>query len=314
VCGPNCDFCCYTSPGGLFQGYCVPTANSWVLTLVQNGATVPSGAKRPNGTTDDGCQLDCQCNIVGATCNCATTPGSDCICHCNGQCLHDAICDVQITAPPNNGTCAPCPIGTGTNTECNGVGICNCGTCLCPTSIENAGGPACDEPTNGGQYSSCTECTLFLYHWCNLAGVYACMPLADCNTFGGIDTTCSESIPPGCENNCTCPNGQSHGTCVTIDGITQCDCDKKWHGGDCCTPGGLSTAAIAGIAGGVIAAIVIAGIVAFAVIGYGVKRGVDWVSLHNMNMNAAHDNPLHKPAMNEHVNAIHDPHGSGNGN
>jgi hypothetical protein len=281
----------------------VPTANSWVLTLVQNGYPVPAGALRPNATTADNCQLDCGCNIVPKPCDCTTDPAL-CICHCDGTCLADPICNVVFTTPPAGETCPPCPIGSGTLTECNGVGVCNCGTCLCPTTIENAGGAACDEPTNGGQYSDCLSCTLSTYTWCELAGVFACMPAADCATFGGIDASSCTATTGGCENNCTCPNGQSHGECVTLDGVSQCDCEKKWHGGDCCTPGGLSTAAIAGIAGGVIAAIVIAGLVAFAVLGYGIKRGIDWVSLHNMNMAAANDNPMFKAKTTEHDNAL----------
>jgi len=69
--------------------------------------------------------------------------------------------------------------------------------------------------------------------------------------------------------------------------------------------GGLSKGAVAGIAGGIVAAIVICGVVAFVILGYGVKKGVDWVQLRSTNMAAANDNPMFTPKTHEHENPIH---------
>jgi hypothetical protein len=290
----------------------VPTANGWVLTLIPYGTTPPSGAVAPNGTYDSSlsvgkCQLDCACRLE--TKNCTGCDGTtNCICdHCTGQCVHDAVCDVTF-APPPPGGCLACPVGDN-GLECSGNGVCNCGTCVCSTTIQNAGGLACDSPTNGGQYTDCLSCTGNSYNWCNLAGVYACMPYADCVTlFGGIDTPCFTNPEQGCPNNCTCLEGnqnKTRGSCTESEGIFQCVCDKGRHGADCCATGASFNKAIAGIAGGVVAAIVIAGVVAFIVLGYGVKRGVDWVQLRNTNMAAAHDNPMFKAKTTEYDNAVY---------
>jgi hypothetical protein len=108
-------------------------------------------------------------------------------------------------------------------------------------------------------------------------------------------------LAPPCPNNCS-----FHGECKIDDdtGIQACDCEGKYHGIDCAAAGGLSKAAIAGIAGGVIAAIVIAACVGFLVIGYGLKRGVDWMMLNQQMAANSHDNPLHKPATTEHDNQL----------
>lgn len=112
-------------------------------------------------------------------------------------------------------------------------------------------------------------------------------------------------VPPACPNNCTC-DGTDAGYCVVDQGITQCQCNNAQHGSDCCSSGGISAVAKAGIATGIIVAIVLAGVIIFAVLSYGVKRGVDWVQIHNMNMSTAHDNPLHVPQTTEHTNPIHE--------
>jgi len=266
---------------------------------------------RPNGTTSAGCQLDCQCNVLTVPCNCS---GSNCLCNtCDGTCFHDSVCDIVSTTPPAGTTCSPCPVGSD-GQVCSGNGVCGCGTCLCSTTIENAAGPACDTPTNGGQFNTCVTCTLNQFTWCNLGGVYSCMSYDSCvTTFGGTNVSCEVSPPgdtasTGCPNNCTCVNGNKNvtrGQCVEADGIYQCQCQKHWHGADCCSSGGFSAKVIAGIAGGAVAGIVLGALAAAAIIGYATKKGVDWVQIRSNNMASAQDNPMFKPQTTEHENPMH---------
>jgi hypothetical protein len=259
---------------------------------------------RPNGTTPGGCQLDCECNVAVKACDCSANV-SECICNqCTGVCSYDVVCRPPSTPP--TGTCPPCPVSDSNNLECAGNGVCDCGTCICAAS-KNVTGPACDVPTGAGQYTTCPECVINSNVWCNLLGVYVCATPADCTALTGLaSATCDTPTPLLCEDNCTCPDqgGASHGTCVVEQGVAQCVCDSHYHGGNCCSRGGLSKGAIAGIAGGAVAGIVVAACVAFVALGYAAKRGVDWVQLKNQNMAAAHDNPVFKPRTTEHVNPL----------
>jgi len=98
---------------------------------------------------------------------------------------------------------------------------------------------------------------------------------------------------------------------VSQDGIEQCQCKGHFHGADCCATGGLSSKAIAGIAAGAIAGICLGALAAAAAIGYGAKKGVDWVQIRSANMASAHDNPMFKPATTEQHNPMHQtPNGS----
>jgi hypothetical protein len=216
-----------------------------------------------------------------------------------------ALCRPPST-PPVGTTCAPCPISEVNGLECAGNGLCDCGTCFCAASRE-VEGLACDEPTGAGRYTTCAECVVNANVWCDLLGIFSCATAADCTAFGGVAVTVCEVVPVlSCEDDCTCPNGESHGECVESDGIAQCVCDSGWHGGACCASGGLSKGAIAGITAGAISGIVIAAVVGFVLIGWAAKKGVDWVALKSQNMAAAHENPVFKPRTTEHENALHE--------
>jgi hypothetical protein len=200
--------------------------------------------------------------------------------------------------------CEGCPTDVN-NVTCSGNGICNCNSCICFDSL-NVTGFDCSTPTGPGQYTQCAECKVNGFTWCNILGIEACKTSDECAVLGQVIDSCEYVSPLTCPDDCICvPSNNSHGVCVISDGIAQCVCDKKWHGGSCCVQGGLSKGAIAGIAAGTVAAIVICAVVAFAVLGYAAKRTVDWVALKNQNMAAAQNNPMFKPKTTEHENPLH---------
>lgn len=93
--------------------------------------------------------------------------------------------------------------------------------------------------------------------------------------------------------------------------VTACVCTKGFHGIDCSLKGGQSSKGVAAaISGGIIAAIVIAGVVIALFVSFGAKKGYDWVSMRDANLAAAKNNPTFENPTHEAQNALYDDSGS----
>jgi len=263
----------------------------------------------------NGYTLFCNCskNIVPCTVDCSTQ-NDNCICNkSNGQCQFDVVCvppttqpgqTVASTAPGT--TCSACPTDANGFT-CSNNGACQCGVCACANGFS---GDSCSIAPGCGQYTDCATCTTSGLAsnctWCSVVGHAVCADIGSCQAVG-VAVTCSGTISivqEACPNNCS-----GNGQCVT-DGnsnITQCHCTGGNHGIDCSAAGGLDVAAVAGaISGGIIAVIVIAGVIAIVLIGFGVKKGVDWIQLHDMSQANFHNNPIATERNSEFTSAIHE--------
>lgn len=100
----------------------------------------------------------------------------------------------------------------------------------------------------------------------------------------------------------------ANGQCKTdsATNVTACVCLKGFHGVDCSKQGGRSSKGVAAaISGGVIAAIVLAGVVALAVISFGAKKTYDWVGMRDSNLGAARNNPTFQNPTNETNNYLY---------
>jgi hypothetical protein len=111
--------------------------------------------------------------------------------------------------------------------------------------------------------------------------------------------------PPACPNNCT---SAKNGECKTDSktNVTACVCFKGFHGVDCAKSGGRSSKGVAAaISGGVIAAIVIAGVIIVAMISFGAKKSYDWIGMRDANLGAARNNPTFQNPTNELNNSLY---------
>jgi hypothetical protein len=110
-------------------------------------------------------------------------------------------------------------------------------------------------------------------------------------------------VPPPCESDEDCSD---KGHCEKSEEGNYCVCENGERGVDC-GGGGLSDLGKAlAISGGIIALLVIIGIVVLALLVFGSKRGVDFFLLRWANMAAAHENPTYVPGTQEAVNPIHE--------
>jgi len=205
-----------------------------------------------------------------------------------------------VTPPP------PCFNG---GNFCNGNGVCNRGTgiCDCYTGWE---GDFCDQeiiPPSCFDYSNnCEGCLAapadLNCAWCSSVAGEQCLPDGEC---ANALISCQDSPVPyvpelECHNDTECNNGE----CVESAEGNYCQCADGERGVDC-SAGGLSDLAKAlAISGGVIAVIVIGGVVALFLLGFGAKKGIDYLSLRETNMQNASDNPFYTPSIQEFNNPI----------
>jgi len=106
-----------------------------------------------------------------------------------------------------------------------------------------------------------------------------------------------------CPDNCS-----NHGACSSSSNITQCVCVKGFHGSNCAAKGGLSSAAkAAAISGGVIAAIVICGVIVLVILSFGAKKAVDHVLLNEQASAKSHISPLYTDTGASGTSGLHIP-------
>lgn len=307
--GAACDQCLFPPSAAATAtavAYCVPIDGGvyrWLL--VPSGAAVPSGAFPP-GTADPatGFATTCACGKLYR--NCSTD------CTANGKVSGNCLCDNAVGLCKTSGVCmassAPCNVGQGNAScpatargMCNGNGACVCGACQCTS---NGGvswtGAACDVPDDCSRYADCSSCAMagavgLGCSWCRLGTGAACLNNATCDNIGGAQWSCDGQLvvsTGACPGACTC-YGERHGVCQLAEGVGTCDCDEGWSGVDCCSRSSdPDKRRVGGIVGGVIAAIVIAGVILFVATGAGVKVAMHFARVRRL-LAAARDNPIY---------------------
>jgi len=317
--------------------------NDWYLDAVPEGSFPPvtdpptwfdpvtSGDNAAPGTDPMGYQVGCDCKRVYKTCpdNCCglgdcnsatgectcTEPGASGINCCTYVPPTGGSVQVTITGgttgssgSTTSGTQIPC---YNDGVFCSAHGKCNVSAdeCVCD---ENFSGVACEVETVppscfdyvGTDAATCTDCITadpsLKCVWCAGIAGEQCLPFDACDN---PQFTCDEGVvptPTDCQTDEDC-NGK--GTCVVSDEGNYCQCDDGERGSDC-SSGGLSNLGKAlAISGGIVAVIVIGGVVALFLLGFGAKKGYDYLTLHEINMGKANTNPFYHGNTSEHVNA-----------
>jgi hypothetical protein len=137
--------------------------------------------------------------------------------------------------------------------------------------------------------------------WRNCGGATQCVlaseALGDCSA---VDSCAGTVVfqPGQCPDNCSKAGVcQANGTCVCKKGVTGINCGSRT---------GLSAAAkAAAISGGVIAAIVIAGVIGIVIISFGTKKAVDHILLNEQAAAKSHISPLYQDTPGSGESAIY---------
>ncbi len=250
----------------------------------------------------------------------STTPTPALACEEAGTC----VTLPAITRSPNP-TLTACP------NDCNGHGTCSLGgVCECATLVDN------DDPLNlgtktnwtgetcsvavvifpkaiCGAQQTCANCQGkidgdgYACGWSDcVGGVFACVPTgAGSPGENCVVATCSggvifiaEACPDNCSNEGACAQ---NGSCICKKGVSGINCGSKK---------GLSSAAkAAAISGGVIAAIVLCGVIALVTIAFAAKKSVDFVQLKQLAESESHASPIYKDTGFSGTNATYVPRG-----
>jgi hypothetical protein len=212
------------------------------------------------------------------------------------------------------GTVPPC---FNDGVFCSGHGLCDVGTdtCTCDTDFS---GDACDVHTvppscfdyTGTDAAACTSCITappdMRCVWCNGIAGERCIEFDLCDN---PQFACDEGVvptPTECSTDADC---NSKGECVTSDEGNYCQCEDGQRGTDC-NSGGLSNLGKAlAISGGIVAVIVIGGVIALVLLGFGAKKGYDFLTLREINMGNSHLNPFYHGQATEHTPPTYVPPG-----
>jgi len=235
---------------------------------------------------------------------------------------------VPETFPPPPPGFPPC---YNTGLFCSGHGTCDHGQCQCHSTDKiTYSGAACQDAVAVGDtcsaYNDCSGCTSTADSldctWCGDVVGGGCLPTS-AGCLSPI-TSCSGVIaiafvPEPCPDEC---GGPKAGVCINIscaatpEPHTQpcintsanqtaafCLCKKGRHGLNC--GGGKSLAKALAISGGVIAAIVICGVIIIVIIAFGAKKGVDWAMMSHHRNADFQSNPIATERDSEHFSGIH---------
>jgi hypothetical protein len=325
--------CADTAPNG-YQWICRWNGVSdWYLDAVPEGqfpavtnpATwfdpVTSGANAPPGEDPMGYQVGCDCKRVIFTCpdnccglgNCNEATG---VCECtigtgDNCCTYQPPTSTILLTLTGSGTGATGSSGTtGGNVPCfndgvfcSGNGICDVANDVCTCDAGFSGvsceveavPPSCFDYT-GTDAEACTDCLTappeLSCVWCAGVAGEQCLPFDSCsNPQFACDEGVVPTTPGECETDADC---NDKGQCVTSAEGNYCQCDDGERGQDC-SSGGLSNLGKAlAISGGIVAVIVIGGVVALVLLGFGAKKGFDYLTLKEINMGNSHQNPFYR--------------------
>lgn len=219
--------------------------------------------------------------------------------------------------PPTSGPSCP---------PCGNFGTCGQdGTCICSNDGDNVyTGPTCSElapkPKSCADYVDCANCTAGVGSvqevadggcvWCFGASANdvgnRCVSSKTCqaSATGSIVGCGSASVTVAlgnCPNNCS---GPSNGVCTNG---TICVCIGDYYGADCGQAGLSAFVRGLAIGGGVIAAIIIVGLIILVAVVIGTKKAVDWAMLNNMAASHVHSNPTFVEANTDSVNPAFSP-------
>lgn len=264
VCGAD-PFCCSNA----WDELCVAAATT--SCNLACGCAVLPGTETCCGThTSTGCvDLDCQSCVCGSDSFCCTTswdalcvasagaecestcgcgaPADCCANHgstgCNNDACEDCVCadDAFCCESAWDGLCADAAA-----TACNGVCLCDDGSCCFAHAAPGCDAPECMDCVCGAD-SFC--CDASWDELCVAAGGTTCNDACQCAPTPGAEACCSSHTSPGCVDvacqQCVC--GQDSfccstgwdGICVTIAADTcdaSCNCSPTL--GDCCSPHG----------------------------------------------------------------------------
>jgi hypothetical protein len=243
-----------------------------------NGGLFCSG----NGVcSGDGCA--CDSSYSGPACDIAVTqpPTASCTSYSNcSQCM--------VQAEASGLSCSWCldVVGGGCvpNTSCANA------LTSCTASSVNFKPEPCPDDCSGARHGVCVNQTCASYQAAGekiprVNGQEAC-----------INTTLNAQYDP-----------QFGSVTVAGSNASYCLCERGYQGLNC---GGRSSSlgtALA-ISGGIIAVIVICGVVFVVILGLGAKKGVDWIALNQTAGANFHQNPLAHDRNTDCLNPIHEEH------
>jgi len=307
------------------HGTCVPQNGTCVCETGYLGpdcrppTTTPAITTTPAGTTTSPAPTT---TLPGETFTSpppTTTPATtNPPCYNNGRfCTGHGVCDGTKCVCAANYTGADCSVQIVTTTQHFCSEATTCTNCTALNAAYNLDCSWCGDVVGGGCVLTAACSTV---RGCNGSSVsFVAEPCPDqCSGNNGVcvNETCSalqaagKTVPkvngvPACiPDGAVQYDNTTNQTIVTNSTISYCLCKKGYKGNNCGSRSSGLAKALA-ISGGVIAAIVICGVIILVVVAFGAKKTVDFVML---NQQAAADfkiNPTHHARDTEHVNALH---------
>jgi len=297
------------------HGTCVPQNGTCIC---QTGYIGPD-CQPPATTTPTSTTTAPSSTSVTDTSSSTTTPAPSPPCYNSGDyCSGHGICNANVCVCNDGFSGNACQdITTTTNHYCNEFSTCsNC-------------------TTQAAQFN--LACT-----WCADVIGGGCVNSAAClNVISSCGATGISFVPEPCPDDCS---GSKHGVCVNetcsaltasgkpiirVNGVPACIddsntqqndslgtidrpatnasfclCRKGYKGNNCGAKSSGLGKALA-ISGGVIAAIVICGVIVILLVAFGAKKGVDFVMLHHQATADFQINPTHENRDQEHFSGIH---------